>query len=153
NPRPSIVLIAAAGEIAGITQYWINNHCGPAIVTPQPEADFVVAIDHILARDGDKIGSFALIDPGLLLNHITSSGFQDQVAISVNAQAFCAGNLKLDLFWIGTGRNHEVIFQFMIVAVKNQIDSGIEAAIAHARINWNLRPPLIRPAHKVIDGP
>src|SRR5205814_1015179 len=54
---------------------------------------------------------------------------QHELALCVDLQALRALEAEHDPIRIGSGRDHEVIFQLALVAVVDEIDTGIDRAI------------------------
>ena len=86
---------------------------------------------HVARLDGAAHAVDVLPGNGALLHQ--AGRVRHNVAIAIHAQRPSAGNLDCDAMRIRMRREHEVVFELMLVAVVDNIDTGIDLGVAHFR--------------------
>src|SRR5215472_8608652 len=64
-----------------------------------------------------------------------------QIAAGSDADIGCPGKLKIDALRVSAGVDFKVVFQASLLAVKVEVNSGIEFAVAHTLKLWNVAYP------------
>jgi len=57
---------------------------------------------------------------------------------------FAAVEYQMDRAGVGTGRHYEVVLQPSVIAVIDEVDTGINRSVADFGIRWDVRAPLGR---------
>lgn len=70
------------------------------------------------------------------------AGCENQASICVDVHLAGASDFELNPFGIGAGSYREVVFQLAVVAVIDQINSGVNAFVSDLRVRGNISLPL-----------
>lgn len=112
------------------------------IVGAEAEADFVRCE---LAKSARDTGGVVFLCAGLLIDvrraeaDIAVAGGEDEIArIEVSAGSLEA---QCDLIGIGAGSDVEVVFELLLIAVIDEINTRIDALVFNARVLWNAGAP------------
>ncbi len=87
---------------------------------------------------------------GSHLTELACVGREPQVAGRVDLDRARPAEGHSDRVRVGPGREHPIVFQALRIPVEDQVDPGIDTAIAHASILRHVATPFGRLANKVI---
>ena len=77
-----------------------------------------------------------------MLAHRAKPRVQEQIARCLfYLDPFCAAEVQPDLFVIGIRRNDEIVFELLLIAVKDQVNPGINVLVFHFRKSRNICLP------------
>src|SRR5207253_7579765 len=102
-----------------------------------------LALEHVAASDRLPDAILLLVDGRLTHLNFANRRPQPQVAVAVEAELLRAGESHRDLAGIAAGRDFEVIFELPVVAVIDDVDAGIDLAIADPGIHGNVLVPVL----------
>ena len=103
-----------------------------AVVIRDGERDFVVRPFYEVPCNFMAHSRDFLIDYRLVVPHIAQTGVHHQIAVGIEAH-LGAGNRESDGLRIGARSYYKIVFQLLLVAVVEQIHSGVNAFIPHLR--------------------
>src|SRR5579872_2964257 len=116
------------------------------------EADRARIIDHVSALYWDALTVGFLIDDGTLKMQLAAADLENQIALRIHLGLVCAFDFELNVSRVDSRRHGKVVFQLLVVAVVDQIDSRINVLEANLSVSWNVSVPLRRVvSEKVID--
>ncbi len=67
---------------------------------------------------------------------------ENQAAIIADTEPARTFDFEMNLLRIGLGRNREIVFQLTLIAVINQVYSGVNALVTDLSIGRNVPAPL-----------
>ena len=112
------------------------------VVGSDREADFVIGELIKFACDRFLGVSNLLVNVRSMKAYVTLVGRKQQVAgISIDVRG-CAREAHRDLVWVSSRSYAEVILELSLIAVVNEVDSGIHALVLDASELWNVGVPL-----------
>src|SRR5690348_8467363 len=112
-----------------------------SIITGQFEAYGMGVLERITAGYPPPHTTDVLVNDRLVFDYLAAGKADNQVAVSIEPQPFGAAETEFNLPWVGTRREHEVILQFALVAIVNQVHAGIDLLILHFAKGRNIAPP------------
>src|SRR5688572_2238692 len=65
-----------------------------------------------------------------------------EIAPRIHFEPVCTLDAKGDEAWIGSRAYDEIVLKFLLVAVINEVNAGVDIAVVHAGVCGNIRPPL-----------
>ena len=83
-----------------------------------------------------------LVDDRSTLDDFVPGGVQDEIALLIERELICALKTQPDGGGISTGSNDEVVLQLLLVAVVNQVHTGIDLPVLHTAVAGNVGAPL-----------
>ena len=121
------------------------------VVVSDGEPDFVAGELAETSRDrflGISRGRGGLIDVRCAEANVSVAGGEDEIAgiarIPRNDARGSAREAQRNLVWVGAGSDAEVVFELSLIAVINQVDTGINRLILDAGKLRNVTMPLGR---------
>src|SRR5262249_1077578 len=121
----------AAADVGRVGKHRVYDERLPSVIVRQFKADFTVGADSVAAVDGGSSTGFPLIDDGLVLPSLAVQGVDHQDAACVNGNSLGPVNLKPDRAGIASGSHNEVVLQFALSAVVDDIDAWINLFVAY----------------------
>ena len=105
----------------------------------------------VLAADGFTHAARILIDQWLLLNKTRSMNLNKEVTLRIKREALYAFKTKRDGIGVSARTHHEVIFEFALISVIDQIDPWIDAVIPYPPVcrnilNRSVTTEIVRPS-------
>ena len=101
------------------------------------------AADREVAGDLATFAGHFLIDDRFLEFEPALADADLEVTTRTDVHAFGPLHVESDGLRVRAGRHNEVIFKVALIAVKNQVHAGIQAAVFHAGVVRNVRAPLL----------
>ena len=113
------------------------------IVGSHGKSDAILSPQHKLALDRLPAAIDLLIEAGRLEFHAAILG-ADQERPVFQFEAFGAAELEFSPGWVGPWGDLEVIFKMPLIAVKDEVDAGIDIVVADAAELRDTGSPLRR---------
>src|SRR5207244_3652864 len=110
-------------------QYGINDQWPAPIVCAHPKANPTQSFYHVAAADFMSDAVDRLIEDRFLPAHIAAPRSQHEVTVRIYAHLSHSIKRKLDGCGISPRSDNEVVFQVPLVAVVDQIHSGIDGLV------------------------
>ena len=146
-----------APEVGGVREARIDNQRPGPIICGQLKPDLLGRVRRrkiVPSHQRLLAILLELIDQRLLHPHVAQRGGQQEIPALGDPHVGGPVEHQLDVIWIGARRDDEIIFQLALVAVIDDIDSGVGLGEADTRIRRNLGVPLLRiVAEEIIDDP
>src|SRR4051812_19917603 len=83
-----------------------------------------------------------LIHDGRMLDHVATCGVHYQVSRSVERDGSSAVEGQPDRAGIGTGSDHEIVFELLLIAVVDQVDAPIDTLVIDFGVVGDVGMPL-----------
>src|SRR6266480_294260 len=85
-----------------------------------------------------------LVHERLRLSDLTFIHRQNEIASPINAYPIHAFKGKIDYSWVHAWRNNEIILDLLLVAIVNQIHTGVDILILDFTVGRYIRMPFLR---------
>ena len=144
------MLIAAAAEVSRKIQDRIDDQFARPVISANGESGAVRTAEHETPLHPALLAANFLIHLRSFQSDVPAPA-PDYERSVFHLNLTGAVELQFRLRWIGAGRYLKVIFQLALVAVKDQIDAGVDLLILDSRKLGNAGPPFRRiVAHEVV---
>src|SRR6185295_18568712 len=97
------------------------------VILRQLKANHSSCIHDIVSSDFSSCAIPFLIDDRLPLSNLSRGGFHHQIALGIHSDAASAAKPEPYVRGICARRYYKVVFEFMLVAIVDEIDSRIDA--------------------------
>ena len=105
---------------------------------------------HRLTAIGAVLVTYRCFETDAALAALAVRQKQFQRAVAVEADLFGASESQRNLPHVSTGRNQEVVFQLVLVAVIAHVNAFVDAAVTHCGIVGYVLQPLLGGAEEVV---
>src|SRR5438876_4582114 len=95
------------------------------------------ASEAIAAEDGAPFTVHLLVDDRPSQADVATGDVQHQLASGIQPEAVSALKAERNPVQVGSGRDDEVVLETPLIAVVDQIDSGVDLAIVDPRVGGN----------------
>src|SRR5207249_5981608 len=135
-------VVTAAAQKRRIDHRRIDNQWLTGIVTTDSEPDMVLFRQDVATINLAALTFNFLIDDRLRLAKFASDHVEYQAAVRIERQAISSRKAHPDRLYLGARLDHKVVFQLALVTVVNDVNTGVNAFVVHARIRGHIRSPL-----------
>ena len=148
----SNIVVAAAAEVSKISQHRVDDQRAGMVVFPQRKLH-AVSGQPVAARNRLPFAFDDLIYRGLAEAERRAIHGQRQAAVR-GEPGMGAGEFQRNLPGIGSGRNHEIVFQLPLAAVIDEVDAMVNLLVTHLAVGAGAAGPLLRiAADEIIHFP
>ena len=86
-----------------------------------------------------------------MFDDIAAGSVHDQIALSIERQAWSAGKGQSNGVWVGARRDDKVVFELALITIKGEVDALVNIGILDAAIIGDVLMPLAGVvAHEVV---
>src|SRR5206468_190861 len=129
-------------EIRRVNEHRVDNQRSRGIVRVKMESNPIAVRLCVAARNLHAMAAGLLIDDGRLQANFSVAGLEDEIATNVHSNVPSAFKRQLDRIRVGAWSDEEVVLELLLVAVVNEVHSGIDALVFDFPVPGNLRVPV-----------
>ena len=144
------LLAAVPAQVGGVDERGVNDEWSALVIGGDLKAHAMRVLEHVAALDLCPDAVNLLVDDWHSLVNGASGRVQHELALSVDLQALRALEAEHDPFRVRPGGNDEVVLQLALIAVVDEIDTGIDRAVVDLGIGRDVGAPLRRLADQVV---
>src|SRR6266480_4907263 len=96
----------------------------------------------VTARNLHAMAAGLLVDDWRFQADFAVARLEEKIAYGVNSNVPSALERQLDRSRVGTWRDEEVVFELLLIAVVNEVHSGIDLLVFDFPVPWNLHVPV-----------